>query len=236
MNREEFMKRLEKLLEDIPGQERMEALQYYNDYFDDAGVENEAKVIISLLSPERVAENIKKDLNQSRIWDGYEEEKVEKGHEVMEYRNPQTYEEYTEPVTEKKGMSTGMVVLLVTLCILASPLLIALLAVAIAVFVTLLSLIIGIAGILFGIVAGVGLTALSLFGTGFAGVMIGFFCVPLHIWIGLAIVGAGLVLIAMGILLVLLTVLFVKLALFVIPGLFKGIGKLFGLIFKRKKH
>ena len=45
MNRQEFMKRLEELLQDISENEREEALQYYNDYFDDAGAENEAQII-----------------------------------------------------------------------------------------------------------------------------------------------------------------------------------------------
>lgn len=41
MNRLEFMRRLEALLSDISQSEREEALQYYNDYLNDAGVENE---------------------------------------------------------------------------------------------------------------------------------------------------------------------------------------------------
>ena len=45
MTRKEFMQRLESLLLDLPDSERREAIQYYNDYFDDAGPENEAKVI-----------------------------------------------------------------------------------------------------------------------------------------------------------------------------------------------
>ena len=44
MSRKEFMERLEKLLWNISDSEREEALQYYNDYFDDAGEENEAEV------------------------------------------------------------------------------------------------------------------------------------------------------------------------------------------------
>ena len=39
MNRTEFMERLERLLWNISDSEREEALQYYNDYFDDAGEE-----------------------------------------------------------------------------------------------------------------------------------------------------------------------------------------------------
>lgn len=36
MNRIEFMEELSGLLQDIPEEDRMDALNYYNDYFDDA--------------------------------------------------------------------------------------------------------------------------------------------------------------------------------------------------------
>ena len=62
MNRIEFMKQLESLLQNVSQTEREEALQYYNDYFDDAGPENEKEVIEALGNPARVAENIKRDL------------------------------------------------------------------------------------------------------------------------------------------------------------------------------
>ncbi|MCI8432940.1 MAG: DUF1700 domain-containing protein [Lachnospiraceae bacterium] len=62
MNRTDFMTQLEYLLQSISPSEREEALQYYNDYFDDAGEENEQSVIEALGNPARVAENIKRDL------------------------------------------------------------------------------------------------------------------------------------------------------------------------------
>ena len=37
MNRTEFLEQLERLLWDIPESERKEALEYYQDYFEDAG-------------------------------------------------------------------------------------------------------------------------------------------------------------------------------------------------------
>ena len=55
MNRVEFMAQLERLLIDLPENERQDALCYYNDYFDDAGEENEGKVIQELGSPGKVA-------------------------------------------------------------------------------------------------------------------------------------------------------------------------------------
>lgn len=55
MNRREFMGALERLLVSIPEEERGEVLQYYEDYFEDAGSENEENVIKELGSPEKVA-------------------------------------------------------------------------------------------------------------------------------------------------------------------------------------
>lgn len=65
MKRAEFMRQLESLLQSIPAAEREEALQYYNNYFDDAGEESEQEVIEALGNPARVAENIKRDLLES---------------------------------------------------------------------------------------------------------------------------------------------------------------------------
>lgn len=65
MNRADFMNQLESLLTGIAPTEREEAIQYYNDYFDDAGAENEQEVIEALGNPARVAENIKRDLLDS---------------------------------------------------------------------------------------------------------------------------------------------------------------------------
>lgn len=61
MNRKEFMSELERLLADMPEEERQAAVQYYADYFADAGEANEADVIRELGSPEKVAESIKAD-------------------------------------------------------------------------------------------------------------------------------------------------------------------------------
>ena len=59
MDRKEYLERLEQLLLVLPQEEREEALQYYTDYFDDAGAENEEKVIWELGSPEEVAAKIR---------------------------------------------------------------------------------------------------------------------------------------------------------------------------------
>lgn len=63
MNRAEFIRQLTILLSDVPPAEREEAIQYYNDYFEDAGAENEAGVIASLGTPEELARTIRAGLN-----------------------------------------------------------------------------------------------------------------------------------------------------------------------------
>ena len=74
MNRTEFMRQLESLLQNISATEREEALQYYNEYFNDAGPENEQNVIEALGNPMKVAENIKKDI----FGNGYGENSCQK--------------------------------------------------------------------------------------------------------------------------------------------------------------
>lgn len=84
MNRNEFMEKLERLLTGIPVDEREAALQYYTDYFEDAGEEHEAEVISELGSPEKVAATIKADLkggsseNGEFTESGYSDSRFEK--------------------------------------------------------------------------------------------------------------------------------------------------------------
>ena len=59
MTKQEFLDQLGQILWDLPEDERMDAVWYYEDYFADAGVENEQQVLRELGSPERVAEKIR---------------------------------------------------------------------------------------------------------------------------------------------------------------------------------
>lgn len=58
MTRAEYIKSLEHLLAALPETERRDALNYYEEYFDDAGVEKEADTIAELGTPEEVAQKI----------------------------------------------------------------------------------------------------------------------------------------------------------------------------------
>lgn len=65
MNKELFLLQLERLLYDIPREEREEAMDYYRSYFEDAGEENEAVVLEELESPQIIADSIKEALSST---------------------------------------------------------------------------------------------------------------------------------------------------------------------------
>lgn len=58
MNRREFMQRLEQALQSMPAEERRRAVEYYEDYFEEAGPDKEAEVLQDLGAPEKVAADI----------------------------------------------------------------------------------------------------------------------------------------------------------------------------------
>ena len=85
MNRETFMKELEYLLQDISDDEKADALSYYADYLEEAGLENEEKVLQEFGSPERIAAIIRADLKGDlESGGGF----TERGYEDDRFRQP----------------------------------------------------------------------------------------------------------------------------------------------------
>lgn len=58
MNREEYMKSLAQRLKRLPKEDFDKAMAYYEEYFDEAGPENERKAIEDLGTPELAAEEV----------------------------------------------------------------------------------------------------------------------------------------------------------------------------------
>lgn len=216
MMRQEFMEHLEKLLWDISENERKEALQYYNDYFDDAGAENEQNVIQSLGSPKKVAESIRRDMGEDA---SYFAEKAPE-YELVSYReNPM-------PIpAKKKGLPTWAIVLMVFLGIFAAPILF---GVLLGVFGTLLGVLVS----AFAVFLAFGITAIVMMLLLPVLFVIGFMCVPVSPWVGMACAGVGLLMGGLGLLFLMLTV---AIAGIVIPAIAKGIGTLFRKLFRKKK-
>lgn len=85
MNRSEFMKELEYLLQDIPQEDKEDALAYYQDYLEEAGEAHEAEALREFGSPERVAAMIRAELDGSLNEGG---EFTETGYQDARFRDP----------------------------------------------------------------------------------------------------------------------------------------------------
>lgn len=107
MNREIFMKELEYLLQDIPEEDKADALDYYRDYLEEAGEENEEAVIKEFGSPERIAAIIRSDLAGSMEEGG---EFTENGYQDERFKDPnyQMTQRYELPEVQEstQGYST----------------------------------------------------------------------------------------------------------------------------------
>lgn len=254
MNRYEFMRQLETLLSEITPNERNEALQFYNDYFDDAGVENEQDVIRALGSPTKVAATIKADLTGTATGEftetGYQDGH-EKGQEIVKYgqivggqsgtyqwkgteenanqqnayQNGQESSYQNTGNNTKSGMSGGQIALIIILCIFAAPFLIPLAAGLLVVFV-------GLAATLFALFVAVAAMAFAMVVVGVVLLIVGIaklFAAPFG---GLCLAGTGLVCAGIGILFAIISVWVCSVA---IPAIVRGIVNLCRMPFKQKR-
>lgn len=120
MNRKEFMRQLELLLSDISEDERREALDYYESYFDEAGEEEEASVIQKLGSPGKVAAIIKADLRENGETDrDYTDNSY--GTQEPEAQGQQHTDRRERGYQPKEKKGRGRLTLLIILLIFLSP-------------------------------------------------------------------------------------------------------------------
>lgn len=232
MNRIEFMKQLERLLSSIPETERQEALQYYNDYFDDAGAENEKEVLEALGNPAKVAENIKRDL-----YGGESGVSAMLKHPMVKYQEDSDKRKSAEGEKNQEGNFLnrmggwfgslpiwGQVIAVVGIILLA-PVLFGVLTGALGALVG------AIAG-WFSLILGFGVSAIVLIVVLFVLVIVGIMCMAELPWVGVALAGAGLMCGGLGILFLMLTV---AMAGIVTPAVAKGIAGLCRRIFGKKE-
>lgn len=215
MNKEEYMRRLAEALTGVPQSEKEEALQYYNDYFDDAGVENEQDVMNSLGDPEKLAETIRKEQGGQQdtyTGDSYAEDS---------YMGTTGGEDTEE---KKNKLSGGVIALIVILAILASPIILSLAVAAISavvgVFAGIFSAIVAIIAVIAALIC----VAIALIITAIAiGVVSPFGAVVLS--------GIGIMIAAICVFLIMAVVWLFGVAL---PWIVKGIIKLFKMMFGKK--
>ncbi len=192
MDRNQFITELRKRLMTLPNGEREKAISYYEEYFDDAGVENESNVIYELGDIDRIAqeilENSTSNINSvsvNKFTVGSDNSYKEKA----QYENTRTQYTNEQPRTEKKKMKPIWVVLIIIGAMACFPLV-----------MTIFGLLMGLIGLIIGIVA-------SAFGLAISGIA-AIFTLP---FAGVAAVGGILYYLGKGILSLVILIVIVKL-------------------------
>lgn len=251
MNRTDFMRQLESLLQNISSAERESALEYYNDYFNDAGPENEQAVIEALGTPARVAETIKKELIANGYGDGPQQKAAPGDRAIIEYGAADSGESSESRDTgsscresscressasdygkaaasdgEKKKLSGAVIAVIVVLCVLASPVLLSVIA-------GIGSALLGILAAWFGVIIGLGVASVILLVLMVSLIVlgvIGIFTSPIG---ACGLIGGGLVCGGIGLLFLMLTV---AMAGGATPAVFHFIASFVKGIFGRKEN
>ncbi len=245
MNRIEFMTELAALLQDIPVVERQEAMKYYNDYFDDAGEENEHQVIDELESPSKVAATIKADLgvqgteSQSGTYSeyretGYQDTRFEKKEvpvgksfrsEGKRYEETGGYRyngggsqntQYDQSNSKGEAPKSNSVLKIVLIIAIV------LVGAPVIIPVSLALLAVVFAGVLafFLVFLSIIVASAAIAITGIVLFCVGIVTLVPEIAVGLALIGTGLIL---GVLGVIGTVAGIKLCIVVLPGIIRGL-------------
>lgn len=149
MNKYEFLAQLRNALSSVPQEEREAAMSYYEEFFSDAGEENEQAVIASLGSPEELARSII-DENRKETAQSPNTSADGSGFNADAFTPPPT------PARQNGGWTGGQIALIVVLLIISSPIWLGLLGV-------LFGLILGVFGALIGIIVAFGACAVGFF-------------------------------------------------------------------------
>lgn len=229
MNRIEFMTELAALLQDVPEEERRDAMQFYNDYFDDAGVDKEEEVISELESPERVAGKIKADLLGQKdggeyTENGYQDRESRKkdvpakgstGYSYQEQPHNTEYHYDKATGEEKKPWTSNVlkILLIAAIVLVGAPVII---PCAVAIIAVVAVGIVALFCFFFAIV----LCFVALAVVGVVLVVAGLVALIPEIAVGLALIGTGLIL---GVIGTVGTIAGVKLCIVMIPGICRGI-------------
>ena len=247
MNRTEFMSQLGFLLRNISDGEKEEALQYYNDYFDDAGSDNEQAVIEALGNPARVAENIRRELLENQ--GGKPSTPADRA--IVEYGKAEAdgsagdvpavrLEVREESGTAGESGRTGYFDVAQAgtggagggrsgapgRSGISGVMIVVLVILAIFAAPLILGLLCTMFGLLiawFGLILALGVAALCLFTALFLLLVVGGMCIPVDPLVGLGVIGGGLICGGLGMLFLMLTVAIAE----AVPAIFRGIGRLF---------
>lgn len=177
MNRNEFLRQLEQLLCDIPENERREAMEYYRNYFEDAGPEKEAQIIEELGSPQEVAASIKRNL----FGEGYSDYDFVK-------------EEKHQDIYGNRQNKTTRNILIAVIIVLTFPLWVGIIGAAFGILIGGMAVVFALVVAVIAIVAALLIGGIVLFGIGMFHIFTGFPAV------GLVLAAVGMFMLAAAVL------------------------------------
>jgi uncharacterized membrane protein len=210
MNKREYLSQLRDLLSCLPVEDQMDALLFYQTYFEDAGAENEQSVIEELGSPEDVArkiiaeQGIVEPVESATTSGTYTEESTSDCGSYYESANEQS--NHTDKTTDahSSGLKakldnwdfyqehkSGCIFLLILSAIFTLPL-------WGGIFGGIFGLIMGVFGILIGLFAAVFAIAIGCFVGGIACIVAGVAILVPTCGLGLFVIGIGLLLLALS--------------------------------------
>lgn len=192
MTRREYISSLTGLLSQLDENERRDAVSYYEDYFDEAGLNDDDEVMESVDSPEFVAKNILDGITKATEDQGVFTEEGYKTSE-KEVRNEVA-------VRKERREKRGLIIIAVILAIFASPILIPICGSVFGVLIAILSA-------LFAIFFGVFVAGIACIVAGIVATVIGIVAGVGHPFTMAAVAGAGLLVVAFGALLTICGVL-----------------------------
>ena len=143
MTRKEFMYRLAEQLLPLPADERVSALKYYDEYFDDAGPENEQKILEELGDPRTVAESIIREYAQNNP--GWRPDASSGQRTAPPPYTAPPYPSAPRPAVEKSNTWIWVLVAVFT-CWIWGPVLLALLGVVLGLLIAVVSVLGGLVG------------------------------------------------------------------------------------------
>ena len=209
MNKKDFINELKEKLRGLPEEEVDNAINYYIEYFEDAGINDDIDVELSLGTPDDVANQILLDYN---IKNNDESLKISLNKE-SDYSNTISYN-YNDinEKNNKKKMSKGIISLLIILGVFASPILIPL---AFALVVVVFALVITLFALGFSFVIASGAIVIA----GIASIIGSLFILTKSFENFIMFLGIGLIGIGLGIILLWLSINGVKLLFNIIKKL-----------------
>lgn len=209
MTRNEYMEQLEKYLKRLPKEDYDNAIEYFSEYFDEAGAENEQQVMKELGEPKEAARELLLNLLEESV--GNKRESTGEKTKAL----PQA------PASGKKR-SPGKIILLAFLVLCASPVSIALLMAGLAVLAAVLVVI---AAVIFSLAV----TSIATVAGGILLTGVGMTLILKSISGACMVIGSGFLMAGAGILIGILTI-------YICKWCARGIGRLIDRLVRKKVH